>query len=65
VDASSLTGHHLQVVTVPYEDRDELGRLEKRVLKALDPPLNLHGMRSTPLRERLKAPPEVVTHNSR
>ena len=45
---------HLRVVTVSFEDRDELGRLEKRVLTALDPPLNLQGMASTPVRRRLK-----------
>jgi hypothetical protein len=45
---------HLRVATVSFDDRDELGRLEKRVLAALDPPLNLQGMPSTPLRQRLR-----------
>ena len=45
---------HLRVVTMSFDDRDELGRLEKRVLAALDPPLNLQGMPSTPVRRRLK-----------
>lgn len=52
---------HLKVVAVPFDDRDELGRLEKRVLTALDPPLNLQGMSSTPLRQRLKVLRGVVT----
>ena len=44
-----------------FDDRDELGLLEKRVLAALDPPLNLQGMTSTPLRRRLKYLRGVVT----
>ncbi|MGB3356831.1 MAG: hypothetical protein WBB00_29200 [Mycobacterium sp.] len=52
--------HHLKVVAVPFEDRDELGRLETRVLKILDPPLNLQGMTETPIRQRLKALRRVV-----
>jgi hypothetical protein len=54
---------HLRVVVVPSEDRDELGRLETRVLKMLDPPLNLQGMTLTPVRKRLKALRGVVTKN--
>lgn len=45
---------HLRVVTISFDDRDELGRLEKRVLAELNPPLNLQGMSSTPVRRRLK-----------
>jgi hypothetical protein len=45
---------HLQVVAVPYPDRATLGVVEEAVLEALDPPLNLMGMRLTPLRQRLK-----------
>ena len=45
---------HLRVVTVWFDDRDELGRLEKRVLTALDPPLNLQGMAPSPVRRRLR-----------
>lgn len=45
---------HLRVVTVGFDDRDELGRLEKRVLVELDPPLNLQSMAPTPVRLRLK-----------
>jgi hypothetical protein len=45
---------HLRVITVSFDDRDELGRLEKQVLAALDPPLNLQGMAPTPVRRRLR-----------
>lgn len=45
---------HLRVVTISFDDRDELGRLEKRVLTALDPPLNLQGMPSSSVRRRLR-----------
>lgn len=45
---------HLRVVTVAFDDRDELGRLEKRVLAALDPPLNLQGMTATAVRQRVR-----------
>lgn len=45
---------HLRVITVSFDDRDELGRLEKRVLAALDPPLNLQSMAPTPVRVRLR-----------
>lgn len=55
--------HHLRVVVVPSSDRDELGRLETRVLKTLDPPLNLQGMASTPVRKRMKVLRGVVTKN--
>ncbi len=52
---------HLRVVAVPFDDRDELGVLEKRVLATLDPPLNLQGMTSTPLRQQLQYLRGVVT----
>jgi hypothetical protein len=45
---------HLRVVTVPWPDADTLAGLEHAVLTRLDPPLNLAGMRPTPLRDRLK-----------
>ncbi|MBX7435453.1 hypothetical protein JDV09_25655 [Mycobacterium sp. Y57] len=45
---------HMRVVTTPYDDRDTLGQIEKRVLEALDPPLNLQGMQPTPLRRTLR-----------
>ena len=44
---------HLRVVTISFDDRDELGLLEKRILTALDPPLNLQGMPSSSVRSRL------------
>lgn len=45
---------HLWVIAVPIADRDRLGAIEPAVLNAMDPPLNLRGMRSTALRERLR-----------
>lgn len=60
-ELSEWMREHLKVIAVPFDDRDELGRLEKRVLTALDPPLNLQGMSSTPLRQRLKVLRGVVT----
>jgi Family of unknown function (DUF6884)/GIY-YIG catalytic domain len=57
VDENSLTAWmhaHLRVVAVPFEDGDALGAMETVVLTALDPPLNLQGMPSTPLRRSLK-----------
>ncbi|MGA7055587.1 MAG: hypothetical protein WBZ37_30870 [Mycobacterium sp.] len=32
---------HLRIVTIPFQDSDVLGRLERDVLERLDPPLNL------------------------
>ena len=61
-ELSEWMQEHLKVIAVPFDDRDELGRLEKRVLTALDPPLNLQGMSSNPLRKRLKILRAVVTH---
>lgn len=55
---------HLRLIAVPFDDRDELGLLEKRVLAALDPPLNLQEMTSTPLRQRLKYLRGLVTKNT-
>jgi hypothetical protein len=57
IDEEALTqwmNNHLRIVTVPYDDGDALGRLERIVLDELDPPLNLQGMRSTAVRRRLK-----------
>ncbi len=57
IDEAALTkwmGEHLRVVAVPYDDGDVLGRLERAVLQELDPPLNLQGMESTPIRRQLK-----------
>lgn len=64
VDEVALSGwmdDHLKVVTVAFDDRDELGRLEARMLKALDPPLNLQGMGATQVRRRLKELRRMVT----
>lgn len=44
---------HLHVAVHPFPDADALADLEERVLVKLDPPLNLGGMESTPLRESL------------
>jgi len=44
---------HLEVAVFPVADRDPLGDLEHRVLRKLDPPLNLDGMPPTPLRSDL------------
>ena len=46
--------NHLRIVTIPFEDCDALGHLERDVLVRLDPPLNLQGMQPTPVRRRLK-----------
>ena len=44
---------HLKVAIAIYADRDSLKDLEEQLLEVLDPPLNLQGMRSTPIRSRL------------
>lgn len=57
IDEDSLTRwmhSHLRLVTVAYDDRDSLGRLERDVLAELDPPLNLQHMQPTPIRQRLR-----------
>ena len=56
IDEAALTSWmntHLRVLAVPHDDPDTLGRLESEVLKSLDPPLNLQGMESTPVRSQL------------
>jgi hypothetical protein len=45
---------HLRVATATWSDADTLGALEQAVLTQLDPPLNLAGMRPTPLRGRVR-----------
>ena len=45
---------HLAVVLAPCTDRTTLSNLEDEVLAVLDPPLNLMGMRSTPVRVQLR-----------
>lgn len=57
IDEAQLTRWmhaHLRVLAVPFEDVEALGRLETDVLGTLDPPLNLKGMSTTPVRLRLK-----------
>lgn len=44
---------HLAVAVLPLVERDPLSDLEHRVLLELDPPLNLDGMPTTPLRAEL------------
>ena len=56
IDQAALTGwmeRHLRVNAVPVDNADELGHVEREVLRVLDPPLNLHGMSVSPLRRRL------------
>lgn len=45
---------HLSVVLAPCSERTTLSHLEDEVLAALDPPLNLMGMRPTPVRVQLR-----------
>lgn len=57
VDETSLTAWmkaHLVVVAEPVADADAVGRIEKVVLAAIDPPLNLQTTARTPVRRRLK-----------
>lgn len=44
---------HLRVIAVPAPDANRLAQAEAAVLDALDPPLNLQGRLSTPVRSRL------------
>lgn len=65
IDEDGLTRwmhSHLRLVTVPYDDRDSLGRLERDVLSELDPPLNLQHMKPTPIRRRLRELRGAVTN---
>ena len=57
IDEDALTRwmtDHLAVRAVAWPDADTLGRLEEAVLEALDPPLNLRGMQTTPVRSHVK-----------
>ncbi len=47
--------NHLSVSLVSYPDRRTLNELEKRVLRSLDPPLNLQHMEVSPVRTALSA----------
>lgn len=51
---------HLEVAVHPYGDRDSLADLETRVLAELNPPLNLSGRGSTPLRNALSRKREAI-----
>lgn len=46
---------HLSIAVAPVADRLLVARLEPAVLARLDPPLNLQGMPSSPVREALRA----------
>ena len=64
IDENALTlwmYAHLRLIAVPYDDRDQLGRLERDMLAHLDPPLNLQGMATTPVRARLKELRRAIT----
>jgi len=52
---SGWIADHLEVAIHPFVDPDPLNDLEHRVLRTLDPPLNLEGMAPTPLRATLSA----------
>ena len=45
--------NHLRVAIAPYADRDSLGKVERDVLKALDPPLCLQDCPTNEFRQRL------------
>jgi hypothetical protein len=50
---SSWIRAHLELAVHPFKDRYALRDLEDQVLLELDPPLNLEGMKVTPLRATL------------
>lgn len=50
---SAWMNQHLRILATPYEDVDVLGGLEADVLRTIDPPLNLRGMKPSPARARL------------
>ena len=58
---SSWIKAHLRVIAVPAPEATQLGQAEAAVLDALDPPLNLQGRRSSPVRSRLS---ELRHHRS-
>ena len=60
---SKWIADHLEVAIHPFEERDALADLESRVLAELDPPLNIDGRPTTPIRSeltRLRATLKVV-----
>ncbi len=46
---------HLRIVIAPHDDREQLAAVEHAVLQRMDPPLNLMGMHSTPIRAALRS----------
>ena len=50
---SAWINTHLRVLAVPVSDAGQLGTIETAVLDLLDPPLNLAGRPSSPIRQRL------------
>jgi hypothetical protein len=61
VELSAWMRRHLHVAVHPFANRDALGALEHRVLAALDPLLNLEGMPSTAVRQRVSELRRVLT----
>lgn len=57
---SEWIGERLEVAVHPFGNRNSLADLEKRVLAELDPPLNLSGRVSTPLRNALSRKREAI-----
>jgi hypothetical protein len=51
---SAWMSRHLAVRVVVGSDPDQLGHIEREVLQRIDPPLNLMGMPTTPIRIRLR-----------
>ncbi|MDP8991540.1 MAG: hypothetical protein M3N31_00525 [Actinomycetota bacterium] len=51
---SAWMRQHLRLVIAAHPDRATLARVENAVLRRLDPPLNLMGMRTSPVRSRLR-----------
>lgn len=54
VELTAWMHAHLRVATIGVDDREGLAELEEAVLEQLDPPLNLMGMASTPIRVELR-----------
>ena len=51
---SAWMSQHLAVRVVLGPGADELGHIEREILRRIDPPLNLMGMPPTPIRARLR-----------
>lgn len=52
---------HLEIAVYAFSDRDALKHLEDQVMERLDPPLNLEGMQSSPVRARIKVLRKVIS----